>query len=613
MRATALYLAIVAVCARCTATPVSYATSGNTAAINKVTPKEWAALKTAVGGRLYPLKPWPSPCYSAYNNGTSTVVQTPDLLGGCKTVQSDYTDPPSISNQPAGYHQPNWAACLKTSQSCNLNSLLPQDPTYYAPPAVCYQGSVPSYYIDVRQNSDVQAALAFSQYTGVPLVVKSTGHDYKGRSSAPNSLMLWMHNLKALTYSDSYVASGCAASTATSAITMGAGTQFIDAYNFADSHNKVIVGGSSETVGITGGWLAGVGHSALSNTLGLGSDNVLSITAVTGKGQVLTATRCSNQGLFFAMRGGGTSYAVLMSATFKAHPAVTLQTAYIRFVTANLNGVEGFVKTLIANQQAQEAAGFGGYIVPGAMGTQQAAGLILFTPSVNLTTAQAVMKPVTDYVQNTFGTGNVPLTNQVTTTGSFLQTYKSTILPNQEKSGISLHLASRLVPKTAFKDAPSQAALLSAVMNAVKTLVPIVPGVATLGLYDFTANPAQILVTTPANYKTDGTGSANPAWYSSSWHFPMGSGFADTSTSAQSQTAYALTQKAIAPLRAITPIAAYQNEADSDEPNYTQSFWGSNYANLLKAKQAYDPLNLIQHHQGVGYNASDPRYSCFDN
>lgn len=50
--------------------------------------------------------------------------------------------------------------------------------------------------IDVRLTEDIQAALSFAQTYNVPLVIKNTGHDYKGRSSAPSSLALWLHNLK---------------------------------------------------------------------------------------------------------------------------------------------------------------------------------------------------------------------------------------------------------------------------------------------------------------------------------------------------------------------------------------------------------------------------------
>ena len=53
------------------------------------------------------------------------------------------------------------------------------------------QGSVPNMYIDVRSVNDVQQGLAFASRNNLRLVIKNTGHDYKGRSSAPDSLALW--------------------------------------------------------------------------------------------------------------------------------------------------------------------------------------------------------------------------------------------------------------------------------------------------------------------------------------------------------------------------------------------------------------------------------------
>ena len=40
----------------------------------------------------------------------------------------------------------------------------------------------------------MKAALSFAESTGVRLVVKNTGHDYIGRSSAPDSLTLSVSN-----------------------------------------------------------------------------------------------------------------------------------------------------------------------------------------------------------------------------------------------------------------------------------------------------------------------------------------------------------------------------------------------------------------------------------
>lgn len=46
-------------------------------------------------------------------------------------------------------------------------------------------------------------------------------------------------------------------------------------FRFAEEQGITIVGGSSNTVGASGGWIGGGGHSAVSNTLGLGVDRAV--------------------------------------------------------------------------------------------------------------------------------------------------------------------------------------------------------------------------------------------------------------------------------------------------------------------------------------------------
>ena len=58
--------------------------------------------------------------------------------------------------------------------------------------------------------------------------------------------------------------------------TFGAGVQWFEAYDAAQQHNRVIVGGISEggSVGAAGGWMAGGGHSAIAPNYGLGALNL---------------------------------------------------------------------------------------------------------------------------------------------------------------------------------------------------------------------------------------------------------------------------------------------------------------------------------------------------
>jgi len=55
----------------------------------------------------------------------------------------------------------------------------------------CEQGSVPWKYVDARSVEDVQKTLLFAKERNLRFVVKNTGHDYAGRSSAPDSFALW--------------------------------------------------------------------------------------------------------------------------------------------------------------------------------------------------------------------------------------------------------------------------------------------------------------------------------------------------------------------------------------------------------------------------------------
>jgi hypothetical protein len=193
----------VAAAAAAVATPATAATAANGRAPN------YAALNTTLGGTLQKGVPLAEPCYSNYA-GTKV---TPNAAQ-CSTVETNYEQELFIEQNFGGYENANWASCQSNGQSCALNFSNPEQPL--ASSSVCYQGSVPSYYIPVSKVSDVQAGIAFASGSGVPLVVKGSGHDYKGRSSGPGSLALWMFTYKpAITLTRGFVPDGCKAAVGT--------------------------------------------------------------------------------------------------------------------------------------------------------------------------------------------------------------------------------------------------------------------------------------------------------------------------------------------------------------------------------------------------------------
>lgn len=136
----------------------------------------------------------------------------------------------------------------------------------------CHQGNIPVIGVDARSVADVQAAVNFTAKYYLRLVIKNTGHDILGRSMARGAFMLWTHNLKDIAYDEAFTPSGAPPNSQTyKALTVSAGVQWNEAFEFANNQGRAIVGGSSFSVGAAGGWIQGGGHSALSPIYGLGA------------------------------------------------------------------------------------------------------------------------------------------------------------------------------------------------------------------------------------------------------------------------------------------------------------------------------------------------------
>ena len=74
---------------------------------------------------------------------------------------------------------------------------------------VCYAGSVGRYAVNATSAQDVKKAVAFAAQHNIALSVKTSGHDFQGRSSNKDTLNVWLHNLKNVTYIEDWMPSEC--------------------------------------------------------------------------------------------------------------------------------------------------------------------------------------------------------------------------------------------------------------------------------------------------------------------------------------------------------------------------------------------------------------------
>lgn len=110
--------------------------------------------------------------------------------------------------------------------------------------------------------------------------------------------------MKNVTYFGNW-SSGCSGAEPKKAMQVLGGEQWYSVYEEMNARNVVVVGGNSQTVGASGGYVLGGGHSANSARNGLSVDNILEIDIVIANGTLLTTNECSNTDLFWALRGGG--------------------------------------------------------------------------------------------------------------------------------------------------------------------------------------------------------------------------------------------------------------------------------------------------------------------
>lgn len=93
-----------------------------------------------------------------------------------------------------------------------------------------------------------------------------------------------MHEWQGYQELDSF-SSGCPGSTQHTAAKLTGGIQFHQVYAAAAAIGKIIVGGSSGTVGPVGGYIPAGGHSAFGKNYGMAVDQVLEFEVVTPAGE----------------------------------------------------------------------------------------------------------------------------------------------------------------------------------------------------------------------------------------------------------------------------------------------------------------------------------------
>lgn len=525
----------------------------------------WQALNATVSGGLIAVLPEAAPC-AKYGEADPR----------CQAVLGNWSNPFWRAAQPGAMQVPVWeqdaggGGCLVFGQPC-------------------VQGDIPPFAVKVSSPSDVSAALAFGAAHNIRVIVKSSGHEFQGRSTAAGALMVWMHTYTGVTTQPAF--SACEGDAAQAAVTVLGGTQWGDVYD-AVRPEYVVVGGSSRSVCACGGFVLGGGHSFMSPSFGLAADNVLAFDVVLANGTALQGVSpCVHANLFWALRGGGGAFAVITSVTYRLYPAggVVGLSLTVGFRTG-AGSTALFLDGLLAvtqNLSSPSASGgvWSGYasFLSAPQANPGISGQFVFNGSM-----QGATTSLTDlYVfLKSYPADLYVVTFSLTPFSTFLA-WHDTIDPavTGDRTGASFAMGSWLVPLNACTISTARSAAVAAFVN-VSSYVPMFMYLVAGGAVS-TADPSLT--------------SVSPAWRQATWHAGFGVGWGLNTSAADIAYNFQVTSYLNGILRDGMPTSgAYWMETDYLMPSWQSTFWGTNYPRLLHVKAVYDPNNVFMCHHCVG-------------
>ncbi|KAF7375909.1 FAD-binding domain-containing protein [Mycena sanguinolenta] len=427
----------------------------------------------------------------------------------------------------------------------------------------CEQGVVPAMVLDARSITDVQKGVNFAREHQLRLRIKSSGHDIS------------------LALVPDFVPTGAPIDTKpVKAIRSGPGDRWTDLYDLANRSDIVVVGGTGQTVSSAGGYLMGGGHSPLSRHYGLAVDNVLQFVLVDASGSEVIANAYRNPDLFWSLRGGGGgTFGVVTEVIQKTHPPFhNILGATLTISASNSTDFEEVLKVYLDSQPSLDDAQW--CLTTAVQQTSFILQAILFAPPPGANLTQVAYQAFRSII---LAAQNLSMTSAfvVQEFPNFLALHDA-FFPPTTPSGSPAVIASRLIPRHIFENTTATALLAHAA-----TEPPMV-------IFNLLAGGAVSEVSPTAT-------SVNPGWRKALHHVIFATGWTSSTPLAIRDD---LRQTLTAQTALLEPfndgLGAYLNEADRNDPDWPQSFWGANYERLLEMKHKFDPLGVFECPRCVG-------------
>jgi FAD/FMN-containing dehydrogenase len=546
-------------------------------------PTMWEQLNQVIGGRLIKVKPLLAPCEPQPNSAA------------CNAVLLNLRNPYFLGEQPAGTESSGWVDAWQAA------------PSVYAVPA--------------HATADVVAAVNFARKHRLRLVVKGGGHSYLGGSNAPDSLLVWMRPMDAVTLHESFVPQGCAGQqTGMPAVSIGTGACWLPVYNAVTTETgRYVQGGGCTTVGVAGHVL-GNGFGSFSKRYGAAGAALLEAEIVTADGTVRLANPCTNPDLFWALKGGGScSFGVVTRLTVRTRELPEF--VGLAFGEIKAHSDDAFRRLIARFTEFYAGSLFNPHWGESVVfGSNNTLGIHLVFHDLSETQARDAFKPFLDFVAA--AVTDYTVTDPVKITAVPAQHWWDPVYLSNNMPGLVIHDPRLGLPKADiwYQGDAGQAgwfihgyesAWLPAIMlneNHRRQLNDMLFSASrqwhvalhfNKGLAGAPSDAIAATRNTPMNpavteaFALAIIGGGGPAAY------PGVPGPGANLVSARRDAA--AIGRAIGVIRDAVPDAgSYVSEAGFSDPEWRRRSFGDNYPRLLDIKHRYDPDDLFITHHGVG-------------
>lgn len=184
--------------------------------------------------------------------------------------------------------------------------ILPNDSEYKASKTI-YNAMIdkkPALFIKCKNKDDVAKAIHFAKDNGLEVSVKAGGHNGAGLALVENGLVIDLSEMKSIKINpDERTA------------IVEPGNTLADVDKATHEHGLAVPVGVNGNTGISGLTLGG-GLGFLTRKAGLTIDHLIAAEVVLASGDIVMANENSNPDLYWALRGGGGNFGVVVSFTY---------------------------------------------------------------------------------------------------------------------------------------------------------------------------------------------------------------------------------------------------------------------------------------------------------